>query len=112
MPQLRRRYGATIVRVKLFVLAVLTVAVFHFPFEWDSLRAQETIDVHGRVVNGTEGAEIPEGLKVLMLVNAADGRLAGTGQAAPDAQGRFVFEAVEFQGGGTYPFRVDQPGAV
>ena len=97
-------------RVKLFVLAVLTVALFHFPFEWDSLRAQETIDVHGRVVNGTEGAEIPEGLNVLMLATAADGRLAGTGQAAPDAQGRFVFEAVQVQEGGSYTFSVDHLG--
>ena len=97
-------------RVKLFLLAVLTVALFQLPFEWDSLRAQETIDVHGRVVNGTEGAKLPDGLSVLMLINAADGRLAGTGQVEPDAQGRFVFEAVQIEEGGSYTFSVDHLG--
>ena len=81
-------------KAKLFLLAVLAVALFLSPLEQDSLRAQEAIDVRGRVVNGTEGAETLEGLNVLMLVTAADGRLAATGQAEPDAQGRFVFKNV------------------
>ena len=67
MSQLRRRDGAAIVKAKLFLLAVLSVALFLSPLEQDSLRAQEAIDVRGRVVNGTEGAETFEGLNVLML---------------------------------------------
>ena len=97
-------------KAKLFLLAVLAVALFLSPMEQDSLRAQETIDVHGRVVNGTEGAETLEGLNVLMLVTAADGRLAATGQAEPDAQGRFVFENVQIGEGGSYTVSVDHQG--
>ncbi|MEE8466724.1 MAG: hypothetical protein V3S68_09620, partial [Dehalococcoidia bacterium] len=55
------------------------------------VQAQQTTEVNGQVVNGTQGAELPDGLSVLMLITGADGRLAGTGQAAPDGQGRFVF---------------------
>ena len=61
-------------------------------------------------MNGTEGAETFEGLNVLMLVTAADGRLAATGQAEPDAQGRFVFENVQSGEGGSYTVSVDHQG--
>ena len=59
-------------KVKLFLLMAVAVALFLFPLEGGSLRAQESTDVHGRVVNGTEGEEIPEDLSVLMLVTAAN----------------------------------------
>jgi len=98
------------VKVKLFLLMAVAVALFLFPLEGGSLRAQESTDVHGRVVNGTEGEEIPEDLSVLMLVTAANGRLAGTGQTAPDAQGRFVFEDVQIEEGSSYTFSVDNQG--
>ena len=97
-------------KVKLFLLMAVAVALFLFPLEGGSLRAQESTDVHGRVVNGTEGEEIPEDLSVLMLVTAANGRLAGTGQTAPDAQGRFVFEDVQIEEGSSYTFSVDNQG--
>ncbi|MEC9013709.1 MAG: hypothetical protein VYA78_03945, partial [Chloroflexota bacterium] len=63
------------------------------------ISAQQTLDVRGQVVNGTEGAVVPDGLNVLMLITGADGRLSGTGQTSSDAQGRFVFEDVQVREG-------------
>ena len=91
-------------------MPALAVALYLFPSEGALLLAQETTEVHGQVVNGTEGAKIPDDLNVLMLITAADGRLAGTGQAAPDAQGRFVFEDVQIVNGGSYTVSVDHQG--
>ena len=96
--------------VKLTLLAVVAIALYLFPIGGSSLLAQETTDVHGQVVNGTEGADLPDDLSVLMLITGADGRLAGTGQAKPDGQGRFVFEDVEIIDGGSYTVSVDHQG--
>ena len=99
--------------VKLFLPAALAIAVitlYLFPMGGASLQAQETTQVHGQVVNGTEGADLPGDLNVLMLITGADGRLTGTGQAKPDAQGRFVFENVEIIDGGSYTVSVDHEG--
>lgn len=80
------------------------------PFGGSSLLAQESTDVRGQVINGTAGAEIPDDLSVLMLITGADGRLAGTGQTSPDAEGRFIFEDVQVQDGNTYTVSVDHLG--
>ena len=96
--------------VKLLLPAALAAVLYLAAMGGASLQAQETTEVHGRVVNGTEGADLPSGLSVLMLVTNADGRLAGTGQAEPDVQGRFVFEDVEIIDGGSYTVSVDHEG--
>ena len=96
--------------VKLTLLAAVAIALYLFPVGELSLLAQETTDVHGQVVNGTEGADLPDDLSVLMLVSGPDGRLAGTGQAKPDGQGRFVFADVQVQDGGSYTVSVDHQG--
>ena len=96
--------------VKLCLLPALAAALYLFPSGGAALLAQQTTDVHGQVVNGTDGAEIPDDLNVLMLITAADGRLAGTGQAEPDAQGRFVFEDVQIEEGGSYTVSVNHRG--
>lgn len=96
--------------VKLTLIAAVAVALCLFPTGGSSLLAQETTDLHGQVVNGTEDADLPDGLSVLMLITRPDGRLAGTGQARPDAQGRFVFETVEIIDGGSYTISVDHLG--
>ncbi len=41
--------------VKLAFLAAVAIALYQFPIGGSSLLAQETTDVHGQVVNGTEG---------------------------------------------------------
>ncbi len=82
------------------------------PFGGSSLLAQESTDVRGQVINGTAGAEIPDDLSVLMLITGADGRLAGTGQTSPDAEGRFIFEDVQVQDGNTYTVIGDRLGVV
>ena len=96
--------------VKLTLYAALAIVLYLFPIGGSSLLAQETTDVHGQVVNGTEGAGLPDDLTVLMLITGPDGRLAGTGQAKPDGQGRFVFENVEIIDGGGYAVSVDHEG--
>ena len=62
------------------------------------------------MVNGTAGADLPDDLSVLMLITDADGRLAGTGQARPDEEGRFAFPDVEIIEGGIYTVSVDHLG--
>jgi hypothetical protein len=96
--------------MKLTFLAVLALAVFLIPGNGAFLQAQETAEVRGQVVNGTEGGELPDDLSVLMLITGADGRLSGTGQASPDDDGRFVFEDVEVNEGDTYTVSVDHLG--
>lgn len=96
--------------MKLTFLVGLALAVFLIPANGAFLQAQETTEVHGQVVNGTEGGELPDNLSVLMLVTGADGRLSGTGQASPDHEGRFVFEDVEVREGDSYTVSVDHLG--
>ena len=96
--------------VKLAILSVLLLALFLLPVDQSPLLAQESTDVRGQVANGTEGAEIPGDLNMLMLITGADGVLSGTGQTTPDAQGRFVFEDVPVRDGDTYTISVDHLG--
>jgi len=96
--------------IKLAFLAALALVIFLFPTNGAFLQAQETTEVHGQVVNGTEGTDLPDDLSVLMLITGADGRLSGTGQASPDAQGQFVFEDVEVGEGDSYTVSVDHLG--
>ncbi|NQW24340.1 MAG: hypothetical protein HQ475_12960 [SAR202 cluster bacterium] len=96
--------------IKLIILAALAVSLFAFPVGNGPVQAQQTTDVHGKVVNGTEGAELPGDLSVLMLITGADGRLAGTGQADLDADGQFVFKNVEVLDEGSYAISVDHLG--
>ena len=96
--------------IKLALLPVLAVALYLLSMGGTAILAQETIDLHGQVVNGTEGAEIPDDLSVLMLINNVDGMLSGTGQATPDAEGRFVFENVQVEAGSSYTVSVDHLG--
>ena len=99
---------------RLILLALLPVALYFISIPESlgraSVQAQETTEIQGQVVNGTRGAELPDGLSVLMLITGADGRLAGTGQATPDGRGRFMFPDVEIINGGLYTVSVDHQG--
>ena len=75
-----------------------------------SALAQQTVDLRGQVVNGTEGAVIPGSLSVLMLITGSDGRLSGTGQAVTDPEGRFIFEDVQVVEGDSYTVSVNHLG--
>ncbi|MEC7748713.1 MAG: hypothetical protein VX572_07185, partial [Chloroflexota bacterium] len=107
---MRCRDGVAAVIVKLAILSVLLLALFLLPMDQSPLLAQESTDVRGQVANGTEGAEIPGDLNMLMLITGADGVLSGTGQTTPDAQGRFVFEDVPVRDGDAYTISVDHLG--
>ena len=96
--------------VKPALLLVVAAALYLITPIETPLLAQETVDVHGQVVNGTEGAELPDDLNVLMLITNGDGVLTGTGQTEPDAQGRFVFDEVQVEPGGSYAVSVDHLG--
>ena len=75
-----------------------------------TLLAQETLTIHGRVVNGTAGAETPGNLPVLLLITGQDGTLAGTGQVQANADGSFALEDVELMEGASYNVSVDYGG--
>ena len=72
--------------------------------------AQETVSIRGRVVNGTDGADAPADLTVLMLVTGPDGMLSGTGQTELAPDGSFVLEDVPVVEGETYNLSVDYGG--
>lgn len=95
---------------RLILLGALVVILYSFPGAKGSVQAQETTEVQGQVVNGTQGADLRDDLSVVMLITGVDGRLAGTGQAKPDAQGRFVFEDVQVLPGGSYTISIDHLG--
>ena len=76
-------------------LSVLVIGSLLTILGGTSALAQQTVDLRGQVVNGTEGAVIPGSLSVLMLITGVDGRLSGTGQAVTDPAGRFIFEDVQ-----------------
>ena len=96
--------------VKIAILAALAVALYLLPVEGTPLLAQENTEIFGQVVNGTEGAALPDDLNMLMLITGPDGALSGTGQTTPDPQGRFVFEDVQVKDGDTYTISVDHLG--
>ena len=96
--------------VKIAILAALAVALYLLPVEGTPLLAQENTEIFGQVVNGTEGAALPDDLNMLMLITGPDGVLSGTGQTTPDPQGRFVFEDVQVKDGDTYTISVDHLG--
>ena len=72
--------------------------------------AQETVAVRGKVVNGTAGFSVPDGLVVLMLITGPDGTLAGTGQTVAAPDGSFAFDDAQRVAGGAYALSVDYGG--
>ena len=108
---MRVRIVAAIVKMNGRVLvSVLAMGSLLAIFGGAPTLAQEAADVRGQVVNGTEGAIIPEDLSVLMLITSPDGRLSGTGQTSADAEGRFIFEDVQVREGDSYTVSVDHLG--
>ena len=108
---MRVRNVAAIVKMNWRVLlSVLAMGSLLAIFGGAPTLAQEAADVRGQVVNGTEGAIIPEDLSVLMLITSSDGRLSGTGQTSADAEGRFIFEDVQVREGDSYTVSVDHLG--
>ena len=108
-PPLLRRKLTRSSSIRLLLMAALTltvisVAILATP---QTMPAQETLAIKGRVVNGTSGGEIPGDLTVLMLVTGPDGTLSGTGQVLAEPDGSFEFDAVSVVPGGSYTISVD-----
>ena len=72
--------------------------------------AQETVAVRGKVVNGTAGFSVPDGLVVLMLITGPDGTLAGTGQTVAAPDGSFAFDDAQRVARGAYTLSLDYGG--
>ena len=72
--------------------------------------AQETISIRGKVVNGTAGFSVPDGLVVLMLITGPDGTLAGTGQTVAAPDGSFAFDDAQRVARGAYTLSLDYGG--
>ncbi len=73
-------------------------------------RAQQVVTVGGVVVNGTEAGIPPADTSVLLLVTNSDGGLTATSQAVTAQDGRFQFDQVPTEEGGSYVFSVDYAG--
>ena len=73
-------------------------------------RAQQAVTVGGVVVNGTEAGIPPADTSVLLLVTNSDGGLTATSQAVTAQDGRFQFDQVPTEEGGSYVFSVDYAG--
>ena len=72
--------------------------------------AQETTSIRGKVVNGTAGFSVPDGLVVLMLITGPDGTLAGTGQTVAAPDGSFAFDDAQRVARGAYTLSLDYGG--
>ncbi|MDA0263566.1 MAG: hypothetical protein O3A93_05490 [Chloroflexi bacterium] len=92
------------------MLAALVFALYLVSAGGTNVAAQETTTIRGQVVNGTAGADLPDGLGVLMLISGAGEALAGTGQTTADAQGQFVFNDVQIQDGDNLTVSVEHLG--
>lgn len=73
--------------------------------------AQDTMTITGRLANGTENAQIPEGLKVYLDVFRLGENLV-TKETAIDIQGRFSFSDVASDYGYGYIISTDYSGKV
>ena len=94
-------------KVLVLIGSALAIVLYLSTLGESSLLAQETVNIRGRVVNGTEGAALPAELNVLMLITGPDGILGGTGQTMSDSQGRFIFEGVPVREGDIYTISVE-----
>ena len=74
--------------------------------------AQGVVSIKGRVVNGTNGAEAPGALPVLLLATDQDGRVAATAQGLTDDTGGFEFGDLPLLDAGQYIFSVDYAGVL
>ena len=90
-----------------FAFAIMVALAMAWP---PSAPAQETVSIRGNVVNGTNGADIPVDLAVLMLITAADGTLQGTGQTVMERDGSFLLEDAPLVEGSAYNLSVDYGG--
>ncbi len=89
------------------VLGIVAVLVFSSPVP---APGQAAVDIEGRVLNGTAGAEAPVDLAILLLIADAGGTLAGTGQAPLQSDGSFVIPDVPVIDGAAYTVSVDYGG--
>ena len=97
-----------LVFLPLLCLLLLTLALF--PPASLAAQGPEAITLSGRVVNGTEGGEIPATLPItLHAIDSLAGRVA-TYNGMTDEQGGFTFGAVAPLNGGSYVLVMDYAG--
>ena len=89
------------------LLTVVLAAAFAF---WTPLYSQQTVQLQGRVVNGTQGATLNPGLTASL--HAFDPQTGGvTTQTAPlDPEGKFSFSVPVSGGDMTYAAAIDYAG--
>ena len=88
------------------LVAVLAVCFFLA----DTVSAQGPVTINGQVVNGTAGAQLLSGIRVLALLTDGSGRPVKTGQALTDGGGRFKFDDFPKVPEGRYAFSLDYGG--
>ena len=104
---MRNPVNPLILKTLILIAALLTLSLGAVSA---SSPAQETLSIHGRVVNGTAGFSVPDDLVVLMLITGPDGTLKGTGQTVATPGGTFVFEDAALVAQGAYTLSVDYNG--
>ncbi|MBI2855629.1 MAG: hypothetical protein HYX93_02145 [Chloroflexi bacterium] len=88
-------------------IAVVLVVVFTIP---QSATGHGTIVIEGRVVNGTEGADVPHDLTISLDVLQAGQRVEGM-ETVTDAGGRFTFGEVRSEEDFLYIISTEYAGA-
>jgi hypothetical protein len=104
---MRNPVNSLILKILILIVALLVLSLGVVSA---SSPAQETVAVRGKVVNGTAGFSVPDGLVVLMLITGPDGTLAGTGQTVAGPDGSFAFDDAQRIARGAYTLSVDYGG--
>ncbi len=86
----------------MFTLVVVTLLTA-IPLGSGIISAQTPESISGRVINGTEGAAVPEGLEVVLLVlDEANAQIVGRDSTFVDEESRFEFTGFTTGPGLTY----------
>ena len=76
------------------------------------VHAQERLTIAGTVINGTEGAGLPEEVQVLALVTGADGGVLDTALVLAEEDGRFELSGLSAVADARYALAINYSGAL
>ncbi len=90
----------------LFLIVLCAIVLVLSAMSYQRAWAQEVVDVHGVVTNGTEGSQVPTGLEVLLHRFGDEGQIQIL-STTTGADGAFIFTSVEAVQDSTYAVAVN-----